>query len=478
MSSTPMMIETQQSEDEKVKPVSRFAWLSALLFAGAVLRILIWNSTAGMPVQIVDAQDYNRLAVGLVETGKYLTPSGELSSQRPPLYPWLVAQIYRLHGVENFQAVRAWQGLLSLCTVLLVYRLGVLIYSPSVGLWAAAFATFYPSLLGFNCLLLSETLFTFLLTAGTCLILEAKYRNRLWLLALAGVVMGLAALTRSVQLMTLPFLGVYLGFVWNGKLGRKLIAACLPILFFGLTIAPWSYRNTQVQEVFTLIDVMGGRNAMMGNYEHTPLDRSWATISDVTGDKAWHVVLQEKNPEVQGMTQGQLDKAAMKYGIEFVLKHPVLSAQRTIVRFFNFWQLERTLVAGTQKGLWGELTKLQLLIMAAVIMGAYATVMYAAFLGMWLSPPEQKSDLILLGISILVPCLIHSAIFAHSRYHLPLMPLMYLFAAAAVTHLRVIYRQLGTMRFWLAISCCLILTLGWLREIVFVDLAQTQLLIN
>ena len=79
---------------------------------------------------------------------------------------------------------------------------------------------------------------------------------------------------------------------------------------------------------------------MMGNYEYTPLERSWATISLVQGDKSWDSVLRQQHPEVKGMTQGQLDKAALRYGISFVLKHPLLTVRRTLVRLFNFWQLD------------------------------------------------------------------------------------------------------------------------------------------
>ena len=233
--------------------------LVVLLALGLLVRVglLCWSS--GQPVRIVDAQDYDRLAAGLVKTGAYITPSGALSSQRPPLYPWLVAQIYRVFGLENYPAVRAVQMVLSLLTVVVIYRLGCLIYSEQVGWWAAAFTCFYPSLLGFNMLLLSESLFTLLVCAGTWLTAEAVERQSLRILLMVGVVSGLAALTRSVVLVFLPFLAIYLLLVCADPRGKSLSHCALPIIFFAVTIAPWSYRNTQVQQVFTLIDVMGAK---------------------------------------------------------------------------------------------------------------------------------------------------------------------------------------------------------------------------
>ena len=64
--------------------------------------------------------------------------------------------------------------------------------------------------------------------------------------------------------------------------------AAVPLVLFILTLSPWIYRNTTLQKTFTVVDVMGGRNAMMGNYEHTPLERNWDTIGIVKGEKVWH----------------------------------------------------------------------------------------------------------------------------------------------------------------------------------------------
>ena len=45
--------------------------------------------------EIVDAQDYNGLAVRLVVSGRYEDASGNLISLRPPLYPYLISVLYR-----------------------------------------------------------------------------------------------------------------------------------------------------------------------------------------------------------------------------------------------------------------------------------------------------------------------------------------------------------------------------------------------
>lgn len=443
-----------------------------ILLAGMIVRLGLWMVWAEAPVRVVDAQDYNHLALGLLERGEFVDQHGRLTSLRPPLYPAMIAAIYRVFGSENYAAVRAVQSLLSLLTVVCVYILGREVYSRRVGLWAAAGVCFYPSLLGFNNLLLSETVFTLFVVAITLAVVLAVRRESVGLLALAGVLIGLGALVRSILWLFGPLLSVYLFVVWRGGRRRRFLVAAVPLALFAIALAPWSYRNTKLHDTFTVVDVMGGRNAMMGNYEHTPLERSWATISIVKGENEWHRVLAKETPHYSELTQGQIDKAAMRHGMKFALSHPGLTIKRDLVRFFNFWQLERTLVAGGVKGTFGDVPKMLLLPAAVLICGSYAAVMFAAIFGLFFRTPDDRRLHGLLVMTVVFPCVIHSLIFAHSRYHLPIVPVLMLYAVAAALNWKVIWSQRRTKRFVLAASLCVVLVLGWLRELIFVDLSQ------
>ena len=111
---------------------------------------------------------------------------------------------------------------------------------------------------------------------------------------------------------------------------------------------------------------------------------------------------------------------------------------------------------------------------AAIICGSYALAAYSSLFGVLNAPPADRRDLWLLILTIAVPCLVHSAIFAHSRYHLPTMPLVLLFSAACFTNWRSVWQQRAQWRFRLAAIGCLLLTLSWVREIVFVDFAHAS----
>lgn len=445
--------------------------LAAILALGVVVRVCLfvaWGSWS--PLLNSDAEDYHGLANRLVTTGAYSNERGQRISLRPPLYPAINAIIYRVAGVGNDNAVRAVQAVVSLLIAVLVYWIGTIVYSKQVALWAAGITCFYPAFLAYSNVVLSEIWFTFFAIGSIALTLAAVRRESILVLAIAGAAVGLAALTRSIMLLFVPLLGLYLLWVWPGSISRRLLAATVPAVVFAAVIFPWALRNTRLQQTLTFIDVMGGRNAMMGNYEHTPTERSWATISDSVGDKAWHVVLLQELDGKPFDTQGQLDKLALAHGIRYVLNHPFTTLKRDIVKFFNFWQLERTFSAAASQGYFGTISKGTKLVVAAIFCGSCIAVLFAAMFGICVTPPRDVKQHVLLLMAILFPCAIHSLIFAHERYRLPMMPLMILYAAAAIVGWRVVWERRGTLSFRVASGLCLLLTAGWLRELVMVDL--------
>src|SRR5260370_582237 len=79
-------------------------------------------------------------------------------------------------------------------------------HSRRVGVWLAGLFGVYPSLLGFNTLLLTEVQFTFLLCGFCSSLARALRRESYAMLGLAGLLLGLAALTRSVLWLFPPVL--------------------------------------------------------------------------------------------------------------------------------------------------------------------------------------------------------------------------------------------------------------------------------
>jgi 4-amino-4-deoxy-L-arabinose transferase-like glycosyltransferase len=457
--------------DSPLAPPSAAAFprpLLVILLAGACVRVALWLAFDGLELHD-DERDYNSLAVNLVLHGEFAHEPGQSTSIRPPLYPAFVAGIYWLAGVENWQAVRLVQALLSLLTVVLLYRLGVELYSRRVALWLAGLFCFYPSLLGFNNLLLTEVLFTFLLCLAVYVLALFFKTGSVLSLFQAGVCIGLASLTRSVLWLFPLVLCLYLLCVWRTNLARRFLGAGLLFAAFAATIAPWTSRNTMLEKTFTTIDSMGGRNFMMGNYRHTPLYRSWAAIG-LQGELSWDYEVKVNHPRSEWDTQGKKDKVALRRGIAFVLENPGLTLRRDLVKFFQFWGLERELLAGAAQGYFGGVSRALLLLLTVVIFGSYALALLSAVFGVVLAAVPDRRVHWMLMLIIAYVCGMHTLTFGHSRYHLPLMPLVLIFSASALAHAKAIWRRRRTWSFALAAGIGLVFVGGWLWEVVLVDL--------
>ncbi len=441
--------------------------LAGLLLVGLLVRLVLLWRFADVGLAIHDEHDYDQIAVSIVQRGEFALTPGHLTSIRPPLYPALVAGVYSLFGVQNYQAVRAIQVGLALVTTVLVYLLARRLYDERVATVAATIFCLYPSLVGATNLVLTETLFTLLLCGFLLLVERSLATQSMSILAAAGVVLGLAALTRSVVWLFPPFAVVTLIFVSRERTFLRRVASAMPLMLgFALTLAPWTFRNTQLQQTFTTVDVMGGRNVMMGNYEFTPAYRPWAAI-EISGERAWHSVLSRTHGGLSGKTQGQIDKLAMKYAFAYMLDHPGQTVNRSIAKLFHFWQLERELVAGAKQGVWGEFSTPTVVAMAAVIMGVYAVTMLLGICGAILTPPKSLGMHWLLLVLVAFVTALHCLAFAHSRYHLPLLPIVIIYAAAAWVERGELLKQWRTWKCFAAATIGSVLVSSWVIDIIF-----------
>ena len=450
--------------------------LLSVLGFGLLIRLVLLYATGNTGLIIVDEQHYHMLALNLLRGHGFAWEPGHLTSIRPPLYPAFVALIWKMTGTESVLAIRMAQVFLALANVYLVYRLGLLLFDRRVALLAATGLCLYPSLLAFNVFMLTEALFTLLLTSmvwGVVILLRTKSA---WVALGTGVVLGLAALTRSVLW---PFPAVLCPFIFlamPGSWQRRFGIATLLLAGYAFVLAPWVIRNTRLQGVVTIVDTMGGITLRMGNYAHTPLNRAWDPVT-LHGDKSVFQELRTEHAVISSWTEGQKEKWALKKALVYMLDHPVLTFERSVVKFANFWGLERTVIAGWQQGLYKPPHWFEAL-GTVLIPFFYVVVMLPVCLGLFVAPPEDRRAHLLLLLPIGFIAGMHTLTFGHERYHLPLIPLLMLYAAAAVTqrswqHLGIRLRRAAAP---LAVATSLLVI--WGREVLVVEADRIQALLR
>jgi 4-amino-4-deoxy-L-arabinose transferase-like glycosyltransferase len=400
-----------------------------VLLAALVLRVGVLSMTAGLPVRIADERQYHKLATSLVEGRGFAFESGP-TSLRPPLYPAMVAALWSISDSRSLQLVRAVQAGLGLLTAWLAYLVARRLYNPRVALLTAAVVAFYPALVLANALLLTETLFTFLITGFVLAVVMLLDRPTAGVALAAGLLLGLAALTRSVVWPFPLVLAPLLLWLVPASVPRRAGLVALLLAAYVATIAPWAVRNSRLQRVPVVVDTMGGMNLRMGNYAHTPHDRIWDAVS-MGGQKSWVVGIPPRPPDGGEWTEGWKDRWARDEAIRFMLAHPTLTIWRSVIKSADFWALDRDFIAGIQQGLFRPPLWAGIVASAAMLV-AFPVVVTLAVLGTFLTPPANWRAHVLLVVLVLFVWGLHAVVFGHPRYRLPLTPVLALYAGAAV----------------------------------------------
>jgi hypothetical protein len=198
----------------------------SLLFARDFAPLLIVLG-AGLVLRVYLMLIYRPVAAGFNDTIEYLTTSHDHLFRdpfRPAGYP-LFLRIIR-YTVPELSAVIAIQHLLGLATAGLIY---LVVRRLTGRRWLPALPAALVALSGDQLLLehsiLTESLYTFLVTAGLCGLLYAVIdgRRALPLLAGGGLALGVATTVRPVGIPLVLFAGAWLLLALGGSLRQRLL---------------------------------------------------------------------------------------------------------------------------------------------------------------------------------------------------------------------------------------------------------------
>lgn len=202
----------------------------------------------------VDARHYHEQATALLE-GRSISPGRPF--YQDPLYPYFLAGIYRLSGVNPLRVV-AVQMVMGLVTVASVTLLGAAVGGPWLGLVAGVGCGFYRPLLFYESVLLKTSLSTMLVTLA--LLLLVRGRRPASQLA-AGMATGCAILTQGQVWVLVP---VFAFAAWR----RRGVHAVAVVLGTILAIAPVTLSNHARSGRWVMATSQSGQNLYTGNGPH------------------------------------------------------------------------------------------------------------------------------------------------------------------------------------------------------------------
>jgi tetratricopeptide (TPR) repeat protein len=355
---------------------------------------------------------------------------------RAPLYPYFLGTLYALFG-ESFYIPRLIQIIIGSLSCMLIFLLGKKLFNRTTGIIASVVACFYAPLIYFDAELLIPVLIVFLDLTLILLLLSAEVRpkKRWWFVA--GIVLGLSAIARPNVLIFLPFVLLWICIRFWERARNRIIPSSL---FFGLgcilIISPATLRNWAVGDDFVLISSQGGINFFIGNnYESDGKTATAAPGSlpyDGYEDNIWitSVKLAERSlgrkakpSEISNFWFGQ--------GFDFTQTHPLKYLQllgKKLYYFWNSYEIE------SNKNIyffsrWSSL--LRLLLWDWFLRFPFGIISPLAILGILLNARNWRKYFLLYAF-IFSYMLSVIFFFVNSRFRLPVVPFLLIFASYSI----------------------------------------------
>ncbi|UCG62449.1 MAG: glycosyltransferase family 39 protein, partial [Candidatus Zixiibacteriota bacterium] len=235
-----------------------------LLIIGLALIIRLWYLIIyqGMPVWdqlTVDNYYHHNWALDLAAGNIF----GDTTYFRAPFYVYCLGLLYALLG-SSLWIGRLFGLAIGVGSIVMTYRIGKKVFDHKTGLIAAAIHSLYPVLIYFESELLLDPLFTLLLQ-------WAVWRTLIWWdsrktsdIFVAGLVVGLTAITRPTALILLPLVALI---VLTTVVRFRAAISRLAVLTLGtaLVVLPITVRNIILAGDPVLIASQGGINLYLGN---------------------------------------------------------------------------------------------------------------------------------------------------------------------------------------------------------------------
>jgi hypothetical protein len=220
---------------------------------------------------------------------------------------------------------------------------------------------------------------------------------------------------------------------------------------------------------------MGGLNLMMGNYEYTPHDRIWDAVS-MSGERSWVRDLPARPPYGAVWTEGLKEQWARQQAVTFMKEHPGLTLWRAAIKFGDFWGLERDFVAGVQHGVIRPPVWVTAVV-AVTTTAVYPLVLFLAVGAVWLRPPSDWRAHVALLLLVAVVCGLHTVVFGHPRYRLPLTPILAVYAGGALSARAWARPAAGGVRSLGAVATVTVFIAIWAAQFAVRDWAHIQRLL-
>jgi 4-amino-4-deoxy-L-arabinose transferase-like glycosyltransferase len=405
-------------KDEKINIKRIILIVSALFFLVCLFSIFKYgNSTLMGSLENPDNDDvkFIRSAWVLVETGNYVyhRPPSPTVFMMPGLAYTLAFFTLIIGKMPGLTAFRIFQAFIQTGSLMLVFFIGRKIFNSKIGLIAMIINAFYIAEIWVSNLIITETIFKFLVLNLVYISIYAIKENKTKYYALGGLLWGLATFFRPT-IATYPIVILVMWILMKYKLEDIIKHTITVAVIFCVVLSPWWIRNYRIFNRFIPLTLASGNPMLQGtylNYDQTSREKDGLDYS------------QFKYPADTEIANNEVEVAISKYRLKnLVPKQPI--------KFFLWYTIGKTIQQLNWPMYWNEILGVKF-----AIAGIYHyIILILGFIGIISFYRNQSRNKLgnILTAMLVYFIAVYLPFYAFSRYYYPAMPFAIIFAAERV----------------------------------------------
>ncbi|MFH1541431.1 MAG: glycosyltransferase family 39 protein [Elusimicrobiota bacterium] len=402
--------------------------LLLILFVSFILRIGYIFIFPQEKILTNDQIGYDAIAYNLITGNGFSIKPHIPTPIRPPVYPFFLSLIYFIFG-HSYIMVRVFQAILDALTCVILYYLAKEIFDERIANLSAWLIAFYPVLIVYTGLLLSETLFTFLFIVSIFLFIKWFQKTKIVYFIGCGIFLGFATLTRPVTIL-FPFV-VLLSIIIIGRKNylQRFIQWFIFLIAFILIVLPWSIRNYRLFETIEPCSIgIGGGLFIAGNMASgLTYNESFEKILKLSENyPEQEIFISKRSPDIER------EKKCKQEGIKLIRANFKNYILLLIKRLPRFWWTSHSSIFGVDKSISEYLSEknyFYIFIRSGLLL-LHGIFLILAFGGIVLSRKNWQNSVIL--ILILIYFTGHITFETGPRYQLPTMPYLFIFTSVCI----------------------------------------------
>jgi 4-amino-4-deoxy-L-arabinose transferase-like glycosyltransferase len=226
-------------------------------------------------VLVKDAVGYHQLALSVGKNKSF----ENFGAFRTPGYPVFLALCYWLFSGKIWLVLLV-QVCISVCSVLLVYRIAVLVFSRRIGLLSAFLCAVDQGHALYAVSLLTETIYVFFILVSVYFLCRHTIKNSTWTIGCSALFLGIATLIRPISVVLPVVVIIYILVTGWQRIKITLAYALVFGVVFICSISPWLLHNYSVYGAAQLSSISGS-NLLFENIAFAETYKTGAKIEDV-----------------------------------------------------------------------------------------------------------------------------------------------------------------------------------------------------